>query len=144
MISSEKTKLFPILFVDDDPLAHKLIESSFKDWKVFYAFSAEDALKLLEKENIQIVISDINMPGMSGIQFLEVIKKRYGTIQVIMITAEDEIENLINALSMGANDFLIKPVNKTQLEDALMNTIDKISRWKVAMKDLFNKARNKD
>lgn len=135
-------KMFKILFVDDDPVIHRLIQVFLKDWDVVYTFSAEDALNIMENENIQIVISDINMPSMSGMELLSKIKKRYGTTQVIILTGEGEIDNLFSALSLGANDFLLKPIDKESLENALKNTIDKISRWKNAMKEIFNRKRN--
>lgn len=138
----KKNEQFPILFVDDDPIAHKLIEVYLRSWKVFYAFSGEDALDILDKENIQIVISDINMPNMNGIELLKKIKSKHGTIQVIMLTGEDQVEYLINALSQGANDFLLKPITKEKVEEALENTMQKISRWKKAMKELFIKKTN--
>ncbi len=134
-----RNKSFPILFVDDDQIVHKLVEVYLKNWKVFYAFSAEDALDILDKENIQIVITDINMPNMNGIELLKNIKKKHGTVQVIMLTGENDVEHLINALSQGANDFLLKPVTKEKIEEALSHTFEKISRWKKAMKEIFNK-----
>lgn len=143
MIENESKQMFPILFVDDDILAHKMMEVFLKDWKVFYALSAEDALNIMDKENIQIVITDINMPEMNGIELMHRIKKKFGTTQIIIVTAEDDIEHLINALSAGANDFLLKPLTKDKIDSALENTVQKIARWKKAMKDLFDKNRKR-
>lgn len=139
MTSSIKNENFPILFVDDDPIAHKLMEVYLRNWKVYYAYSGEDALDILDKENVQVVITDINMPNMNGIDLLKKIKKKHGTVQVIILTGENQIEYLISALSQGANDFLLKPVSKEKIEEALEYTLQKIKRWKTVMKQIFIK-----
>lgn len=134
-------KDFPILFVDDDVISHKLITKYLEEWNLKLAFSGKEALEIIKSENIQIVITDISMPGMDGLQLLKEIKTYHGTIQVIMLTSLSDIENLISSLGSGANDFLIKPVAKEELEDAVFYTVMKIKRWKNALKELFQKKR---
>jgi CheY-like chemotaxis protein len=135
-----ETKM-PILFVDDDPVAHALIEDYLGGRKVHHAYSAEDALILVENENISIVITDIYMEEMDGIELTKKIKKNRSTIQVIIITGDSETINLLNALDAGANDFLVKPLKKEKLIKAVKDTETKIQRWKDALKDLFSKKR---
>ena len=106
-----------------------------------YAFSAEDALEAIDKEDIQVVITDISMPGMNGIELLRRIKKRHGAVQVIMVTASEELADLTDALEAGANDFLLKPLQREDMEIALKNTFAKINRWKIMMKSLYEKNR---
>ncbi len=129
----------PILFVDDEPTAHKIVKKYLEDWNVKYAFSAEDALGTLEQEDIQVVITDINMPGMDGVDLLREVKRRHGAVQVIMATASEQLEDLTDALEAGANDFLLKPLEKGDIEEALHNTFSKINRWKTKMKTLFER-----
>ncbi|MCP3945170.1 MAG: response regulator [Desulfobacteraceae bacterium] len=129
----------PILFVDDDPLAHTLIDVHLEGRMVYHAYSAEDALTIMEKENIPIVIADIYMEEMDGIEFTRKIKKIQNTVQVIIITGDSETYNLVNALDAGANDFLVKPLIKEKLIEALEHTEAKIQRWKDALKDIFSK-----
>ncbi|MDY6842560.1 MAG: response regulator [Thermodesulfobacteriota bacterium] len=131
----------PILFVDDDPLAHELIKKYLRDWDIQFAYSAEDALSILNRENILIVMTDIMMPGMDGITLLREIKKTRGLIQVIIVSASEELEDLMNALEVGANDFILKPLKKKDIEGALENSMAKITRWKTTMKTLFQKRR---
>ncbi|MCP3925588.1 MAG: response regulator [Desulfobacterales bacterium] len=134
-------KHLPVLFVDDDSIAHDLIDHYLEGWKVHHSYSAEDALELMEKENISIVITDIFMEEMDGIDFTKKIKILRNTVQVIIITGDSNMNNLINALDVGANDFLVKPLKKETLLDALESTEAKIIRWKKALKDLFSKKR---
>ncbi len=131
----------PVLFVDDEPTAHKVAKKYLEGWNVKYAFSAEDALETIDKEDIQVVITDISMPGMDGIELLRRIKKRHGAVQVIMATASEELADLTDALEAGANDFLVKPLQKENIEVALRNTLAKINRWKKTMKSLYEKNR---
>ncbi|MCD4827965.1 MAG: response regulator [Candidatus Cloacimonetes bacterium] len=132
---------FPILFVDDDPTSHKIVQAQLVDWNIVYAFSAEEALDILSRENILIVITDIAMPGMNGIELLRRIKRTNGAIQVIIITATLDMDNLIHALEAGANDFLLKPLRRENLLQAIVNTLQKTRRWKKVMSELFEKRR---
>ena len=141
---NDSKKQMPILFVDDDPIAHTLMRECLKGRKVHYAYSAEDALAIMEEESIPIVITDIYMEEMDGIEFTRKVKKIRNTVQVIIITGYSETENLINALDAGANDFLVKPLKKDKLIEALESTEAKIVRWKDALKDLFSKKRGEN
>ncbi len=129
----------PILFVDDDPIAHKIIKTQLVNWDISFAYSATEALEMLERRPFIIVISDINMPGMDGIALLKEIKQRHGIIQVIMVTASEQIDDLLNTLEAGATDFLLKPLNKDKIEEALKATLTKIKRWKMSLKELLQK-----
>ena len=133
-----------VLFVDDDPIAHTLIDEYLADRTVFHAYSAEDAMVVVEQENPPIVITDIYMDQMDGIALTRRIKKFRNTVQVIVITGDSEIHNLLNALDAGANDFLVKPLEKNKLMDALKLTEAKILRWKDALRDLFVKQAGKE
>lgn len=134
----------PVLYVDDDPITHKFVQAYLSDWDMRSAMSGAEALEMLDKENIQIVITDIKMPGMDGIQLLREIKRVHGTVQVIMATSTSEIDHLIAALQAGANDFLTKPLSREDLEEALTNSLKKINRWKRAMRELFKRGQETD
>jgi DNA-binding NtrC family response regulator len=136
---TDPTKHLPILFVDDDSIAHKVIDRHLEGWDVHHVYSAEDALELMEKNDISIVITDIFMENIDGIELTKKIKMISSTIQVIIVTGASDTINLINALDVGANDFLIKPLQKEKLLEALEIAEAKIKRWKNALKDLFKK-----
>ena len=118
-----------ILVVDDEKDMQTLFEQRFrkeireKDMEFVFAFSGEEALIYLNKHEHEVVLilSDINMPGMSGLELLEHIKQKYSKPPptVMMITAYGDPENYKSAMSLGADDFLTKPVDFTLLKDKL-------------------------
>lgn len=118
-----------ILVVDDERDVKVLFEQRFRkeirDNRVefAFAFSGEDALELLRRWNHEalLILSDINMPGMSGLQLLVEVKKKYlkPPPVVMMITAYGDAENFNMAKSLGADDFLTKPVDFNLLKEKL-------------------------
>lgn len=135
-------KQLSLLFVDDDEIAHTLIGDFLKGRELHHAYSAEEALNIIDDNNIHIVITDIIMDEMDGIALTRKIKQIRNTIQVIIITGDNETDNLINALDAGANDFLVKPLKKEDLMVALKSTEEKIMRWRNALRNLFVKKRS--
>ena len=130
----------PILLVDDDPLIHKLIVKYLKDWDVESVYSAKEAIEALQSKNFVIVITDLKMPGMSGIDLLKEIKATYShRVQVIVITVSDQLKDFFNALHGGANDFLLKPFQKQDLIEVLEHTLSRINRWKKTMASLLER-----
>lgn len=110
-----------VLVVDDEKDIQALFEQRFrkeiknKVIELLFAFSGEEALTCLEKNDHEVVIilSDINMPGMSGLELLGHIKQKYSIPppSVIMITAYGDAENFNAAKRLGADDFLTKPID---------------------------------
>lgn len=130
----------PILFVDDDPIIHGVISKYLKDWNVTSVLSGEEALDLLENKNFVIVITDLRMPGIGGIELLHEIKAKYNNrVQVIVITVSDDLDDLVDALDGGASDFLLKPLNKEVLIEVLQHTVLRIDRWNQSLNKLINK-----
>ena len=118
-----------ILVVDDEKDVQVLFEQRFrKEIKsgemIFdFTFSGEDALIYLNQHEQEavLILSDINMPGMSGLELLERIKQKYHKPPpvVMMITAYGDPENIKTAKDLGADDFLTKPVDFTALKEKL-------------------------
>lgn len=118
-----------ILVVDDERDIQTLFEQRFRKeirdrWVEFvFAFSGEDALIYLNQHEHEavLILSDINMPGMSGLELLEKVKQKYLTPPpvVMMITAYGDAENFNTAKRLGADDFLTKPVDFTLLKEKL-------------------------
>jgi DNA-binding NtrC family response regulator len=130
----------PILFVDDDPIIHRVVEKYLKHWNVTSVYSANEALEALENKNFVIVITDLRMPGMDGIELLHEIRARYSNrVQVIVITVSDDLEDLVSALDGGASDFLLKPLKKEVLEEVLEHTLLRIDRWNQTLNLLVSK-----
>jgi CheY-like chemotaxis protein len=129
----------PVLVVDDDPVQHALVGKYLQNWPVRHAYSAPEALHILQREDILLVILDLYMPEMDGMEMLRRVKRHNGIVQVMVVTASEEAEDLLRALEAGANDFLLKPLDKRSLEDALENALARINRWKCTLLELFQR-----
>ncbi len=118
-----------ILVVDDERDVQLLFQQRFRkeirngELQFAFAFSGEEALQYLEAHNHEavLILSDINMPGMSGLELLEQIKKNFRKPPpvVMMITAYGDRENYETAMRLGADDFITKPVEFGVLKDKL-------------------------
>ena len=111
-----------LLLVDDDPSLLKLLgmRLSSEGFKVVTAESGPEALKILQKEKIDLVISDLRMDEMDGMALFEEIQKAHPNIPVIILTAHGSIPDAVAATQQGVFSFLTKPVDK----DALYKAID--------------------
>lgn len=114
-----------ILIVDDEQDVETLFLQKFrkeiksKELEVMFAFSGDEALRLLEEEDspeVVYVFSDINMPGMTGLELLEKIKSRFSTTHVSMISAYRDTDNYEKAIRSGAKEFFSKPVDFESLK----------------------------
>lgn len=105
-----------ILIVDDDPSVLESSSSLLKEcgYSVISCESAKDAMAKLQKNRVDVVLTDIRMPGVSGIELLEEIRSLNPGIPVILMTAYAELDIAIEAMGKGAFDFIIKPY-KSQL-----------------------------
>lgn len=118
-----------ILVVDDEKDVQTLFEQRFrkeirdKEMEFVFAFSGEEALMYLNQHEHEavLILSDINMPGMSGLELLGHIKQKYHKPPpvVMMITAYGDKENYDSAMKLGADDFLTKPLEFNLLKEKL-------------------------
>jgi DNA-binding NtrC family response regulator len=106
-----------VLFVDDevDFLETLLKRMKKRDVNVTGVESGEKALGLLDREPVDVIVLDVRMPGMDGIQTLREIKKRYPLVEVIMLTGHASLEVAIEGMELGAFDYLMKPVDIDEL-----------------------------
>ena len=111
-------KLEKILFVDDEESILDIACAFFKrkGYEVVTAKNGLEAIKVLESDEIDCCFTDINMPGMNGLELAEYIQKADNTIPVIIMTGFPSLDNTIKTLKNGVVDFLIKPVNLNQME----------------------------
>jgi signal transduction histidine kinase/FixJ family two-component response regulator len=117
-----------LLLVDDEAGIRKVLGISLSDigYTVFTAENGEEALKIFRKETPAIVLSDIKMPGMDGIELLRTIKHENPDTEVIMITGHGDMDLAIKSLKYRAIDFVTKPINDDVLEIALNRANEKI------------------
>jgi two-component system NtrC family response regulator len=116
-------KKLSILLIDDDDSLRRVIEYSLTDggYKVRAAASGEEGLRLFEKDVFDAVITDITMPGMNGMEVLAKVRQNDERLPVIIITAYGTIESAVEAMKLGAFDYITKPFNR----DELRLTLDK-------------------
>jgi len=122
-----------ILVVDDEHDIQALFQQRFRketkngEMQFAFAFSGEEALDYVHQHDHEVILilSDINMPGMSGLVLLEKIKEEFASPPpiVMMITAYGDSENYNKAMELGADDFLTKPVDFTLLKEKLKKLI---------------------
>ena len=93
--------------------------------------SPVEALEKVKKEKIHIMLSDIMMPEMSGVELLEKVKAADGLTQVIMMTAFSTVNRVVECLEKGANDYLLKPFDDLEDVQKIIDvTAEKLDRWK--------------
>lgn len=115
-----------LLVVDDEHLIRWSLEQNLKKqgYEVVTAGSGEDALRLVREEQPDLVLLDIQLPGISGIDVLEKIKDHDDEIIVIMVTANSGLENAVNAMRLGAYDYVSKPFNLDELSIVVKKALE--------------------
>ena len=140
--------MFNVLLVDDE----YMIISGLKyliPWEekglnlVGTAFNGEEALEVLKREKIDIVISDVTMPIMSGIDFLREARKQEYQFQTIFLSGYQEFEYAKEGMALGAINYLLKPVDKRELFESLDKAIQKIKEKNDIKKIIQYKEKNK-
>ncbi len=120
----EKMKM---MLVDDEErflsTTKKLL--SRKGYDVFTATSGAEALEELRVHNIHVVILDVKMPGMDGIETLRAIKRTYPLVEVIMLTGHGTIDSAVEGLKSGATDYLTKPTDVRDLIEKAEEAFEK-------------------
>ncbi|WP_425636844.1 response regulator [Algoriphagus yeomjeoni] len=122
-----------ILIVDDERDVELLFRQKFRKevrsglLELAFAFSGDEALRLLDSEHppeVVYVFSDINMPGMTGLELLDRVKSQFPTINVSMISAYGDTENYKKAMESGAKEFFTKPIDFDSLRKEIGKVIN--------------------
>jgi DNA-binding NtrC family response regulator len=108
---------YTILVVEDEENARKLLLEYLKEsgYKVFGCAAGEEALQFCRENFVDFVLLDIRLPGVSGIDLIPKLKEINPLIKVIMVTALSDVDLVVRAMSMGASDYVVKPVNLEKL-----------------------------
>ena len=145
-----------LLVVDDNEMNRDMLSRRLSRRKhtVMTAENGQEALDMIERESFDVVLLDIMMPGISGIEVLKTLRQSYSSadLPIIMATAKSESEDMVEALKLGANDYVTKPLNfpvvlarvNTQLslkksQDALKSAHDRMKRDLEAAAQIQNK-----
>ncbi len=116
---------YTILIADDESRERRILSLNLSEkYNVLEAANGKEALEHLEKNNVHLILTDLKMPVMSGLELLEVVKNQYGNIPVIIITAFGSIENAVEAMKAGAVDYITKPVKIEELEAVIEKSLN--------------------
>ena len=129
-----------VLLVDDEvPFVETMAKRLTKrDLEISTAFSGEEALEALAAgSQIEVVILDVKMPGMDGIQTLKEMREKFPLVEVVMLTGHATVESAIDGMKMGAFDYLMKPCDM----DILMGKVDEAAKKKRAHEEKIMEAR---
>lgn len=119
-----------VIVVDDEQDVQLLFKQQFRreiknnQIQLYFAFSAEEALQHLQKklsDCIALILADINMPGMNGLEMLKIVKTTFPHLKVFMITAYNDEYNYIIAREYGADDYITKPIEFNKLKEKILN-----------------------
>jgi len=117
-----------VLLVDDEVSFVETFSErlELRDFEISKAFSGEEALEVLdENKNIEVVILDVKMPGMDGIEALAKIKRKNPLVEVMMLSGHADVESAIEGMKQGAFDYLMKPVDMDQITTKVTEAVAK-------------------
>ncbi len=109
--------MFTILVAEDDTSLNKMICAKLakEQFRAIPAFDGEEALEIMDKEHIDLVISDIMMPKMDGYEITKLLRSSKYYLPVLMITAKDQMEDMEKGFAAGTDDYMIKPINLKEM-----------------------------
>ena len=122
MSSKPKT----VLIVDDDEGMRDTLTAILKrDYRVLKVASGEAALPILNREDVDLVLLDVRLPGISGFEVLRIVKENYGLIEIIMISAINDVETAVQAMKHGAYHYITKDFEYDQLRSLVRNASER-------------------
>ncbi|MBI3934157.1 MAG: sigma-54-dependent Fis family transcriptional regulator [Acidobacteria bacterium] len=118
-----------VLIVDDQEMVRGLCQQVIESlgFRAFLAESGSEALELLDRQPVDIVIADLKMPGMSGIELLDRVKARSPRVEVVIMTGYASVPSAVQAMKLGASDYLVKPFSSEEMKlvvERLAATLD--------------------
>jgi DNA-binding NtrC family response regulator len=118
-----------VLVVDDDPATRDGLTALLQTWEYSASAVAEGkaALKLCHNELPHAIVTDLMMPGMTGLEFIEAIREKAAQVAIVMVTGQATVETAVKAIKLGAYDYLIKPLEPEKLRTVLEKGIKQVS-----------------
>ena len=117
MFQKEGGAMFRILVAEDDHAIRTLITTKLKqeNYTIYTAENGEEALSVMEKHQVDLLISDIMMPVMDGYSLVKALRETKHTLPILMITAKSQLESLEEAFTLGVDDYMVKPIRLEEL-----------------------------
>src|SRR3989454_4670922 len=115
-----------VLIVEDEPKMLRLLELNLADegYTTRSAASAEAALSLLRQESVDLVLTDLRLPGMDGLEFLQAAKRVNAALPVVVMTAYGTVETAVEAMKAGASDYVLKPFSLEEIKLIVSRELD--------------------
>ncbi len=119
----------PLIYVidDEESIRDGIVMSLGHEYNIEAFRSAEDSFDAFKKKVPALVLLDVGLPGMNGIEALKIMKEEYADLQVIMITAYEDVHTVISAMKLGAYDYVVKPLHMEGLEVTIRNALESFS-----------------
>ena len=118
---------YTLYVIDDEDTITNGIKLALEDeYRIVPFGEAESAIAALKKDPADLVLLDIGLPGMSGVEALEIIKALHPQMPVIMITAFEDVATVVSAMKLGAHDYVLKPLHMDGLEVSIKNALDTV------------------
>ncbi|MBQ4049366.1 MAG: response regulator transcription factor [Clostridia bacterium] len=109
--------MLKVLIVEDDAMLNDLMKTALEKsgFCVEYAYNALDGIKILESKTLDLIVSDIMLPGMDGFAFAETVRKTSKSIPILFVTAKDSFEDKQKGFNLGIDDYMVKPIDLGEL-----------------------------
>src|ERR1700745_915186 len=115
-----------ILIVEDEAKMRRLLELNLGEdgFTTLSAGDAESGLKLLDGNNVVLCFTDLKLPGMNGLEFLQAVKRQNAALPVVVMTAFGSVETAVDAMKAGASDYVLKPFALTEMRMVIHKELD--------------------
>jgi two-component system, NtrC family, response regulator AtoC len=115
-----------ILIVEDEAKMRRLLELNLGEdgFTTYSAGDAESGLKLLREHSIDLVVTDLKLPGMNGLEFLQTVKRQSAALPIVVMTAFGSVETAVEAMKAGASDYVLKPFSLTEMRMVIRKELD--------------------
>lgn len=126
MLSADCCFMPNILIVEDEPKMRRLLEISLGEdgHTVHTAQDAETGLKFFQRESIDLIVTDLKLPGMNGLEFLQEAKRWNASVPIVVMTAYGTVETAVEAMKAGASDYVLKPFSMAELRLVISKELD--------------------
>jgi DNA-binding NtrC family response regulator len=116
---------YSVLLIDDEEelVSTLVVRLGYRGVKAQYALNGEDGLRMLREEKFNVVVLDLKLPGMSGMEILQVINREYPDLPVLLITGHGSPDDVLEEKPEGIFDYLAKPINLEDLMDKMKEAI---------------------
>src|SRR5450759_189898 len=124
--SDQRRNMPTILIIEDEAKMRRLLELNLGEdgFKTLSAGDAETGLKLLASEPVHLVLTDLKLPGISGLDFLQTAKQQNAALPVVVMTAFGSVETAVEAMKAGASDYVLKPFSLTEMRMVIHKELD--------------------